>query len=265
MIYDLESRQFVYNRTGILATTTVVNEEVATEFMRVSDLRRDIVVVDSGKKPEANTVAVKSDTLAFRIVAPLSELTKIVLKPKQFHEIEIVDDQYKVSIHDLLIDDDIRKKNYQNREDYERQYLGKLKREVKEAATEILFAEKLGFQDQKINYILYGLTTAVLSATDVALSSLLQVDYPTKLLILHHIVFSCVIVNPALNLIDQIVFKMNGFDEIPSFPNFKPFLSPGINPRPWQKSFYPLIPIDKWAKGKKFLWQHGEELISTKA
>lgn len=257
MIYDLEPRQFVYNRTGNLAATTTVNEEAAEKFMRVSDLRRDIVIVDSGKKPEANTVAVKSDTLAFRAVAPISELTKIVLKPKQFHETEIVDNQYIVSIHDRIIDDDIRKKNYQDREDYENQYLRRLKHEVKDAAAEVLFAEKLGFSDQKINYFLYFPQIPILLANIPSKNVSAFVAELGLIAFLH----SFLNARDNMRIIKYKILQKYA-DTVS--PGYRVTVPPWINSRSWQQIFYPVVPIDRWIKGRRFLAEHGEELISSK-
>lgn len=86
MSIDLEPRQIFYNRTGNLSQTTTLNKELAEQFMRASDLRLDVVIEDSDKRPEQNTVSVGSDILAWRAIAPLSELTKVVLRPKKFHQ-----------------------------------------------------------------------------------------------------------------------------------------------------------------------------------
>lgn len=256
MIYDLEPREFIYNRTGNLSTTTEVDEEIAAKFMRVSDLRRDIVIVDSGKEPETNTVSVNSDTLAWRTVAPLSELAKIVLKPKKSHQVEIVDNQYIISIHDQIIDDDIRKKPYQDREDYERKYLGRLKKEVKDATAEVLFAEKLGFSDQKVNYLSYSVITGFLSM-DIALQYYLAASL--------YVAFTFGLTHPLTNIVQNKRFMdIKRLDEIGTrmFPGFfKPFMPPDVNYRPWNQIFYPVIPVDKWIIGRRFLAKHGEELM----
>lgn len=74
MSFEIEPRQILYNRSGILSDTTSLNRGIAEQFMRVSDLRRDIVIIDSDKKPARSTVAVGSDVLAWRSIVPQPEV-----------------------------------------------------------------------------------------------------------------------------------------------------------------------------------------------
>lgn len=61
-------RGIFYNRAGILSTTTQVDQVKADQFMRVADMRRDIIFTDSDQKPERNAVAVSSDTLPLEVL-----------------------------------------------------------------------------------------------------------------------------------------------------------------------------------------------------
>ncbi|MBI2338289.1 hypothetical protein HYU95_03845 [Candidatus Daviesbacteria bacterium] len=243
-MFELEPRQFIYNRTGNLAQTTTLDQELAGLFMRISDLRRDVVIVDSDKKPEKSAVAVGADVLAWRSIAPLSELTKIALRPGKFHQIEIVDGRYRVLVHDRIIDDDIKKRGYQNREDYEGQYLTRLQKEIKSAACEILFREKLGLHDQRINWLVYSMYIPNI------FSDLLRGDYEAAAITLG---ISILAGNSILNVWRSIEIDrriMQG-DRLPLY----------LTPRPWQEILYPVLPVDKWIKGRLLLARYGEELI----
>ncbi|MEK7182614.1 MAG: hypothetical protein AAB694_00440 [Patescibacteria group bacterium] len=48
--------RIVLNRTGNLSEITQLNEEIADGFMKRTDMRRDIVIVDSDRKPEVEGV-----------------------------------------------------------------------------------------------------------------------------------------------------------------------------------------------------------------
>lgn len=262
MSYDLEPRQFIYNRTGNLSTVTEVNKPITTEFMRVADLRRNITIVDSDKKPDANVVSVNSETLAWRAIAPLSELTKIVLKPKPFHQVEIVNDQYKVSIHHLLINDAVRDKGYKDREDYEKKFLGMLNREVKDATTEALFAEKLGFRDQKINYFVCVFQSFFLLPPLLSFNTTLDNYIKTAIFDLFFLAWQNSFFN---NLNNDRFLRFHLFEKLMDAHEFgsRPMVPPSLNYRPLHQIFYPMIPVDKYIKGRRFLaiqfWVQGSK------
>lgn len=240
--------EFIYNRTGNLSQTTTLNESLAERFMSEGDIRRNIVVVDSDKKPEGQSVSVGDDILAWRSIAPLSELTKIIFKPKRLHAVELVDDQYKVFVHDKIIDDDIQKKGYENRADYEKKYTAILDHEVRSAASEILFGEKLGWREQKVNYASYMFPASFVTV------DLMLGDFWSVLIQLG--VVTC-FTNPMIN-----IFQNNWYQQRQKLNEIGSYLlndftgrpiPPSLNYRPWYKAFYPIIPVDKWVNGKRVL------------
>lgn len=254
-MFDLEPRHFVYNKTGNLSQTTALNQELADQFIRVSDLRRDIIIEDSDKKPEGTTVAVGSDVLAWRSIVPLKELTKVMHRPKKFHQVETVGSTYRLLIHDQIIDDVIRKKGYQDREDYDRRYLSRLKIEVKAGTTEILWGEKLGLRDQITNWPYYFLTAPYLFnyfltrnyyAIAITLASTLGLVHP----------FQNWMRNDQFTRLQTLQRFFSGL-----MPDGRVFIPPKITPRSWKQAFYPPLPIDKWIAGRRFLAQYGEGLI----
>ena len=255
MKYDLEPREIFYNRTGNLSQATALDKKLAEQFMRVSDLRLDVVITDSDKKPEQSTVAVGSDVLAWRTVVPLNELTKIVLRPKRYRQTKIADARYIIQIHDQVIDDDIRKLGYKDREDYDKQYLARLKTEVKGGLAEALCWEKLGLRAQSPNWRVY-----IISAMG---SSLLLYDGSLQGVIML-IGTNILVIHPAYNFVwnklaerhQQISNLLGRHGVNVQFP-----LPPFINPRDWKHAFMPVVPVDKYYKGRRFLAQHGEELI----
>lgn len=226
--------------------------------MRTSDLRLDVVILDSDKKPERTAVSVGSDILAWRAAAPLSELTKVVLRPKKFHQTEIVDGQYRILIHDRIIDDNIQKTGFQNREDYESKYRAQLNREVKKGLAETLRWEKLGLRDQLPNYFVYfahlaWLPLNVNSGTYAVASSLVGLIFFVHPMLAYH-----------SNMRAQYYQWLNKSTKEYS-PDLQISLPPHINPRSWKTACLPLVPVDKWIRGRRFLAKHGEELVTTRS
>ena len=254
MKYDIEPREIFYSRTGNLSQVTTLDKELADRFMDAADLRLDVLITDSGKKPEQSTVTVGSDVLAWRTIVPLGELTKIVLRPKRYRQTEIVQGQYRIQIHDQIIDDDIRRSGYQDREDYDRQYLARLKTEVKGGLVETLWWEKLGLRTQFINWYPYvmGMTAAVdlLITSERHLESLIMIVGP--------LIF---VIHPLYAFMSNMAIQRYQQDT----PDLLPPVHPRINPRDWKHAFMPIVPVDKWYKGRRFLAQHGEDLIIPKA
>lgn len=238
MKIDVEPRQILYQRTGNLSETTAVNQEVAERFMHVSDLRRHIVIVDSDKKPEGNAIAVGSDVLAWRRISPLSELTRIIVRPQRFHQTELVDGYYRVQIHDFVIQDDIRQRGYQDRDDYNRQYLKRLRQEVTGAAAEVLRWEKLGWYDQKYNYVGDVVIFGMLLTYTISKGRF----FPTPWDIVAYL------------------FAHFGAEVIHSYRRLVDTPDPAVR-RDLTEFWLPFVPVDKWIRGKIFLAQHGEELI----
>lgn len=255
MSFEIEPRQILYNRTGILSDTASLNRGIAEQFMRVSDLRRDIVIIDSDKKPERSTVAVGSDVLAWRSIVPLGELTKIVFRPQKFHQVELVEDQYQILIHDQIIDDDLRK-SCQDRQDYEIRFLARLNSSVKGGMAEALLWEKVGFRDQYPNWMLY-IGGAPSFASFLALG-----EFKAATIILGFIVICGHLVCSAFsNSRFQLYKRLSGrFREF--IPGFQLDLPPYINPRGWKEAILPTVPVDKWIKGRRLLAKHGDELIT---
>lgn len=258
MKIDIEPREIFYQRTGNLSQETAVNKEVVEQFMRIGDLRRDIVIVDSDKKPEASAVRVGSDVLAWQSFAPLSELTKIIFSRKKFHETSLTDDQYRVKVHDLIIQDDIRQKGYQDRDDYNRQYFDRLRTEVKAATCEVLRWEKLGLRDQFPNYFPYFLLISLVPQIyDLRNVPLTWVAWPVALALAH------AVFNQSSNIVARNVQKLQEFSSRWNLDH-KVFIHPCTTPREGLGLLAPLVPVDKWFKGRSYLVKHGQELIISR-
>lgn len=233
---------------------TTLNKEVARQFMRVSDLRLNVVIEDSDKRPERTAVSVGSDILAWRAITPLSELTKVVLRPKKFHQTEVVDGRYRILVHDRIIDDDIQKKGFQDREDYESRYLAQLNREVKSGLAETIWKEKLGLRAQLPNHMIYMLSLSFLPL-NINLGPTAVMFFAASLVFLVH---------PMLTFRSNMAYQR--FRSLSEFtarnlPELRMFLPPHINPRSWKAAMMPVVPVDKWVKGRRFLAEYGNELI----
>ncbi len=257
MRYDIEPREMFYNRTGQLSQITGLNKEVAEQFMQITDLRRDIIIEDSGKEPAKDDVAVGSDVLAWRSMLSLSELTKVVHRSRKFHQVETIGHQHRLLIHDRLIDSDIKQEGYQDPEDYNRKCLARLRKEAKDGASEILWREKMGWREQMPNWMVYMVAASFL------LFNLSRNDYLNVGLDLGATIG---ILHPLFNFrrnqqfLDWQNLQRFARTFIPD-SNYDVTIPPYITPKSWQKAFYPLLPVDKWIQGRVFLAQHGEELI----
>lgn len=255
LMFEIEPKQLIYNRTGNLSQTTVLNREIAEKFMRVSDLRFNVAILDSDKRPErATAVSVGSDILAWRSIVPFSELTKVILRPKKFHQTEISNGQYRILVHDRIIDADIQKTGFQDREEYESRYLARLRREVKEGLAETIWREKLGLRDQLPNWLPYFMFLAQLPSTDgnpVVIGSFAG----TLIFIIH----------PMLAFLSYAAIKRH--QRLSEFiPGFRlSVIHPSINPRSWKTALLPAVPVDKWIRGRAFLAQQGDNLITAKS
>lgn len=234
--------QIIYNRTGNLSTTTKLNQKVADEFMGRGDMRRDILIVDSDVKPETNTIAVGSDTLAFRAIEPIRKLTEVRFKPKPFHTLVRQDSCFEIQVHERIIDDKVRKEHFIDRSNYEEQFLKLLNKAVKSGSTQALSQEKLGLPDQAINYGLY----CVYFIWRSTFALLLGVNPLAEPLVFF-------LFNGAINLCSE------GVRPIKRYRRFVP---------PHRRRFSnlveaisPLVQIDKWIAGWLFLARHGDKVI----
>lgn len=258
---DIEPRQLIYNRTGNLSQTTALDQELADQFMHASDLRLDVVIMDSDRKPKQATVSVGSDILAWRSIASLSELSKIVLRPNKFRQVQIENNQYILQIHDQLIDNDIRTKGNPDKEDYEDQYLKTLKTEVKEGLADVLRSEKLGLRTQFSNWIPYALLTSNIPW----MVTVYQNPLLAGIIIMGTIAF---VIDPLYTLRSNAYMQQRQhFSEfIQEYAaSFRLPVPPDINPRDWKYAMMPTIPVDKWYRGRRFLTQHGNDLITARS
>ncbi len=259
MLQDIEPREVIYNRTGILSQTTEVNQKVAQQFMAASGLRRDVLIVDSDREPEKSTVAVGSDVLAWRSIVPINELTRVIFRSKKYHEIEVLGSQNTLRIHDRIIDDDVKKEGYKDKTDYDQRYLTKLRKGVKDGMAEILWSEKLGIRDQSPNWFPY------FSGGSLMLVNLFSEQYLGAASFLAALVF---VIPPIYNYMDNIRYEktLQFMEQFPAArDNLALFLPPNMNYRSWKEALMPPVPIDKWIRGRRFLAKHGEELVIARS
>ncbi|MBI2029795.1 hypothetical protein HYT02_05235 [Candidatus Gottesmanbacteria bacterium] len=236
-ISGLPPRQIIYQRSGNLAKTTQLDIPTADRFMQVSDMRRDIVIVDSDKSAEYEEVNIGDDTLAFEIYNSVRNLGRTFFRGKHSYDLSVEGDQFEVRIHEKQIDHDVRATHYVDKEDYNSQFLRKLNQAIKEGISQSLFREKLGITDQRKNYLFY------LSYTPWLLSEGIQKDLKGELFALGTIVFFW---HPILNLADNFTVRRMLHDNT-GFPR-KTFVPPSTQNRSWKEGLLPLVPIDKWIK-----------------
>lgn len=224
--------QVIYNRTGNLSQTTKLNKEKADDFMKVSDMRRHILIVDTDVQLKKDAVSVSSDTLAFRFIEPISKLTEIRFRSKPFYTLVKRDSNFEIQIHDRAIDDKIRLNHFIDRTDYNEQFLKLLNKAVKSGLSESVFREKLGFRTHDASYGFYlGWF------------------------------FWAVILNIQHDRSPIMPMNIIGLFPIHIVGNY---IKGNVNPensRPWNESFMPLVPVDKYFLGLIFLARNGKNIV----
>lgn len=252
--------RITYKRSGNLATVTKLDQEKADEFMFRADMRRDMVIVDSDKPVQKEAVNVSSDTLAFRAIEPIHRLTQIRLKPKPFHTLICEDEKFRAEIHERQIDDAIRSRHFIDRSDYNTQFLQKLNQATKDALLESLFYEKLGWNDQKTNYVFHlgyfcmaPLFIFILKVENM-IPGPLQGYEPW--LMIPGFFAANVLGNSIVNYINWQVHAILTIAGVN-----KPFASTGFSRHDGKELLLPLVPIEKYVAGRRFLDRNGSDLI----
>lgn len=251
MIYKDDGRYpsaIVYARTGNLATTTQLDQERAQGFVKLADLRRSIVITDSDVEPESDVVAVGLDTLAWRRIAPIEKLTEFKFTPKPLYTLTRQDRAYRLAIHDQIIDDMVRKKGVQNKNDYEQKYLSRLNQAVYQGVTEALFQEKLGWLEQRISY--RGLLIYLAGLPVNAWSDYLTDSYQSRGMWLGIILF---VLNPTLNYVLKIYSEpMKSINRL--LPEEARLPIPSSFPeRDFKGYWLPILPIERWLYGRNLI------------
>lgn len=145
----------------------------------------------------------------------------------------------------------VRKNGFIDRSDYEGQFLRLLNKATKSGLSQALFQEKLGWHDQRINYVqcaafltLPSLSLNLLTGTHGALS------FGLAFLTIGNITSNCVD-HYKIRLLQQSEQQL-------------PLLPPYLHNRDWKWLWLPLIPIEKLVGGRYFLARHGDNLIIPK-
>src|SRR3989344_8998701 len=102
---------------GQLGEKIELNQPVAEEFMKVADLRRD-VMVDRGQELSQSQAVVMGDELALRGTIDPRELFSVKVSNKPHYEVMEQPDRFIVSVHDRLIDDAIRNSSKRKADTY---------------------------------------------------------------------------------------------------------------------------------------------------
>ncbi|MDO8639335.1 MAG: hypothetical protein Q7R53_00280 [bacterium] len=246
----LPNCRIIYERTGNLSTTTQLDQDKADKFMLASDMRRNILVVDSDVRKETEVVSVSSDILAFRAIEPIRRLTEIRFRPKPFHTLNKWDRSFEIQVHERAIDDKVRSNHPIDSSDYKNQFLKMLNVAIKSGVAESLFQEKLGFGDQWRNYSVQLLANTIfapliISSTTEAKGALVW----SSLFLMYNLYCNFRLYEKAIE-IKQLYPKLT--------------LPPWIPTRkPWEM-FLPTLPVDKWILGRIYLSKHGSNLVVPK-
>lgn len=250
-------RTILYNRNGNLATETALDQEKADQFMRISDMRRDIYILDSEEPPQRSEVMVGSDILAFKAIEPISKLTAQVFKSRQYHTLVRDDDAFEVQVLERQIDTDIRVGHFLDRSDYNDQFLVLLNKAVRDGLKEALFREKLGLHDQGTAFLAYGLLMlpAYVQNTEALMGNGQFVEAIAWLRIFLGINLMIQFGSYLYEWSDKAIYG----DDIVYDRKRNPSLR-----EDWKEAWLPLVPIDRWMRGRLYLATQGSNLIVPK-
>lgn len=221
-------KEIYYNRNGYLAQETSLNPKIARGFMEVSDIRRNIMIVDSPK--------------------PFPE-HKRLFEPIKFRSLEIIGNQYRLMIHDRMLDTDIRRRlGSKNEEKHDAMYLSRLRKEINGGLGDILTGEKLGWKEQRNNYLMYGGCIFISAMAHMPKDSFETAALKgVVLLFMSHATLSAV----------------SHYCIEPEYDYYGAELPPSVNPRTKKTGLLPPIPIDRYVRGKYFLVRHSNQVVIT--
>lgn len=255
------SPQIILARGGNLSITTHLDQGKADQFIKASDMRRPIKIIDSDVAPEPESVRVGSDVLAWRSIQPFRELFATHFRQHPFYSLTRYDEPFtglwEIACHERIIDQRVRSQSFQDRSEYEEKFLNLLNQSVKSGLKEALLREKLGWHDQDINYQFYILYSAFLPPNiliDLALNRMIpqsSITWLATLLLLHI----------SLNFLDNSsARRLQAL--ISTLPDdLKSSLPPRHLNRNWRDIWLPRVPVDKYFAGRLYLSQHGDSLI----
>lgn len=239
------SHQVILDRTGSLSQVTTLNREVADEFMRRGDMRRDVFIIDSDKRPEGDTVAVGGDVLAWRVIEPITKLTEITFRPKPLHTLTRNDRSWQVAVHERIIDEKVRKDHPVDRSDYDEIFLSQLNKASKSGLADALTHEKLGLHDQMGPYIGY----AFLGATVASFLPIMIARDPN--LFLGWMLFMLYAGNPAIRKTTEIILSKHKLTHGSLYDDS----------RIKDKAFFH---FGNWIAGRLYLAHNGDKLVVPK-
>lgn len=191
-------------------------------------------------------------------------MSEIHFKPKPLYSLVCDRDVFRVQVYERKIDEAIRSGHYTDTSDYNAKFLKSLNQTTKQAVSECLFHEKLGWSDQKTNYTVYLIQLAFL-----------PLYYPDAKEVLTWSTAITFILNPVFNFFqtrhyERIQGINQSFQRLISqvdpegsnryFGHIPPFLTK----RSWREAIFPIVPVDKWIKGRVFLARHGSKLVVDK-
>lgn len=241
------SHKIIYNRGGNLSAVIQLDQEKADKFMKVADMRRDIVITDSDTPSEQSPVPVSTNTLAFCLIEPITRLTEIHFRPKPLHTLVFRNDHFELQVLERAIDDKIRSGHPIDQVDYNEQFLKMLNKTVRTGISEVIGSEKLGIRDQGLMYLFQGvyLSQFLLNFT---MHNGASGQWWNHLLIY---LSQCIGVNSILHTLDRK-------DES------------SLTQRTYSRR-YPedcliplLFPLDRWIRSQVYLARNGEKMIILK-
>lgn len=261
--------QIIYQRTGFMAETTQLDQERAQRFLDISDLRRRVIIRDSGLEPEGQTSQVGTDILAWKRIPTIDDLTKITFISKPLHQLTKQKTTYIVEVHDKVIEEKVRKEGYADRDDFEAKSLKLLNRATRSGILQALWNEKMGFEDQMG---VYSINFAQIGGALMVAGLVQRFPEIYKEIYLLTCVGSSFFLNALLNSAGSRV--INGTSD--DFPRLKEkelvidqgnftFIHPRIPNRTWESYLLPPFFLLRHLKGSHYLNREGQDLITSRS
>lgn len=232
-----------YQEKGIMGGDVEMNPEAVFHFMRSADMRRYIVITNQEDTAQ-NSVEELGETLAFK------KYTIPVLGHWQSPHHEVTKEQvhYEIGIDDQALwqdADNKLSKKYKKTDEMSghqllrREFVKSLNQEVASGLKQIVWDEKLGFQEQSVNY--YGMVqtfiwfNAAAMLFDILLSGHVMPVSSAPFLLRNSFFYSGYILLKNLEAIGWR--QLTSHNPFPSHPSIRPDLH-----------LFP-VPIDRWARG----------------
>lgn len=247
---------------GVASDIMSVNPPVADGFMRVSDLRRNIVVVQRAEQRVVNYDQVGPVKTGKILNIPIFERTPAS------SEISYDEDSWFISVDDQTLARRSSEETGKGSKKFDEVFTAQFQKEINARIKQLLLREKIIAQGDDPGLTFYGyLPIAIIPAailTDPEVMPAL-LEKPGNLLAALALVYGfSSITNISSTIVTEsfsyLLDKLDSDRKRPRHFNH-PFIRKGA--KGFLQAPLPSIPVDRLIRGRLYLAQHGKEIIST--